>query len=199
MMRLFMGLILGAGGFFATPALSAPAAVIGNPGTWVTTDDYPFESLILHQEGVSAISFIIDTQGRAKNCKLESSSGHAGLDKAACEAFLARAHYRPATDKKGRPIESTGSQRIRWQLPVEGETSDWVRMGIGTLVTRFMVEEDGSVTSCATEFNSKPMPEQPCPENVSRFRFNPPRNSDGTPIRQAMRMMMKIELDPDAK
>jgi hypothetical protein len=46
-------------------------------------------------------------------------------------------------------------------------------MGIGTFVTRFVVEEDGSVTSCTTAFNGRPLPERPYREDASRIRFNP--------------------------
>jgi hypothetical protein len=41
-------------------------------------------------------------------------------------------------------------------------------MGIGTIVTRFVVEEDGSVTRYTTAFNDKLLPEQPCREDASR-------------------------------
>jgi hypothetical protein len=41
-------------------------------------------------------------------------------------------------------------------------------MGIGTIVTRFVVEEDGSVTWYTTAFNDKLLPEQPCREDASR-------------------------------
>lgn len=99
------------------PKMSAPASPRGNPGTWVTTDDYPSRALREEREGVTAIAFDIGTDGKVSNCRVTASSGSPDLDDATCKNFVRRARYKPAMNDAGQPMASSGSQRVRWQMP----------------------------------------------------------------------------------
>jgi protein TonB len=99
------------------PKLASPATPRGNPGTWVTTDDYPSRALREEREGVTGIAFDIGADGRVSNCRVTSSSGSPDLDDATCKNFVRRARYKPAQDDAGNPLQTTGSQRVRWQMP----------------------------------------------------------------------------------
>jgi protein TonB len=101
------------------PKMSAPAQPRGNPGNWVTTEDYPSRALREEREGVTGIAFDIGQDGKVSNCRVTSSSGSPDLDDATCKNFTRRARYKPAQDDAGQPMASTGNQRVRWQMPTD--------------------------------------------------------------------------------
>jgi protein TonB len=99
------------------PMQAQPASPRGNPGTWVTTDDYPSGALREEREGVSSIAWDVTTDGRVANCRVTGSSGHSDLDEAACKFVTRRGKYKPALDQNGQPIQSSDKRRVRWQIP----------------------------------------------------------------------------------
>ncbi len=103
----------------APPVVSKAAGAKGDPAQWITNDDYPPSALNSGDEGVTAIAWDINTQGRVENCRVTSSSGSAALDRAACSAITRRGRYSPALDQSGNPIRSSSSRRVRWQLPAD--------------------------------------------------------------------------------
>lgn len=101
------------------PVVNKTAGAKGNPAQWITNDDYPPSSLRNEEEGTSAITWTINTQGRVENCRVTQSSGSAALDQAACSALTRRGRYSPALDQAGNPISSTQSRRVVWKIPKE--------------------------------------------------------------------------------
>ncbi|MEH3047762.1 energy transducer TonB [Sphingomonas adhaesiva] len=101
----------------APPVVSKAAGAKGNPADWITQDDYPPSSIRAEEEGTTAITWTINTQGRVENCRVTSSSGSSALDQAACRALQRRARYSPAVDAAGNPIATTQSRRVVWKLP----------------------------------------------------------------------------------
>ena len=99
------------------PRMAAPASPRGNPGSWVTTEDYPSRALREEREGVTGVAFDIGGDGKVANCRVTSSSGSPELDDATCRNFTRRARYKPAQNDAGQAMGSTGSQRVRWQMP----------------------------------------------------------------------------------
>lgn len=99
------------------PKMASPAQPRGNPGNWVTTEDYPSRALREEREGVTGIAFDIGADGKTSNCRVTSSSGSPDLDDATCRNFVRRARYKPAQNDAGQPMASSGSQRVRWQMP----------------------------------------------------------------------------------
>lgn len=99
------------------PSIATPAKERGNSSLWVTNDDYPSRALREEREGVTAVAWDITTEGRVANCRVTSSSGSPDLDDAACKSITRRGRYAAAKDASGNPIASTGSRRVRWQMP----------------------------------------------------------------------------------
>ena len=99
------------------PSAASPAKARGNPGSWVTSDDYPSRALREEREGVTTISFTIGADGKVTNCNVTASSGSPDLDQATCTNFVRRARYTPAKDAAGNAMSTNSSQRIRWQIP----------------------------------------------------------------------------------
>jgi len=96
------------------PKLAAPR---NDPGRWALTDDYPARDLREGNEGTTSFRVVIGTNGKVNACEIVRSSGHPGLDAAACKAVSARARFAPATDENGATVVGTYANTVRWQIP----------------------------------------------------------------------------------
>lgn len=167
---------------------ATPAVPKGNPGLWVTTDDYPPSAL--REEGQGVVRFVLDVDptGVPVNCSVTQSSGRDDLDDTACRLVTERARFEPAKDSKGKPVAGTYANSVRWQIP-EGHP---VPMP-GELVTSYVIEKDGSVSSCTVEVAKGPFEAargQMCANVTS---FDPILDADGKPVRKRVRTTMKVE------
>lgn len=100
------------------PVISQAAGPKGNPGSWVTTDDYPASAIRDQVQGTSTLSFDIDAGGRIQNCRVSGSSGSSLLDDTACKLVTRRGRYTPAKDQNGQPTAGgTKTLRFTWRLP----------------------------------------------------------------------------------
>lgn len=89
----------------------------GNPGSWVTPNDYPPRALREEKEGVTGFTLTVNPQGRVANCQVTRSSGTPELDEAACRNLTRRARFNPKLDSQGNPTTGTYSNSVRWQIP----------------------------------------------------------------------------------
>lgn len=89
----------------------------GNPGSWVTSGDYPSRALRAAMSGTVAFQAVIGLDGRVTACRITSSSGHSELDEATCRLVTRRARFSPASNEACQPAEGTYSNRVRWILP----------------------------------------------------------------------------------
>ena len=111
----------------APPAPPPPPAVDLSKGAqprtaqnrWVTTGDYPPRSLRSGAEGTTRVSLSVNAEGRVTGCSVISSSGDSQLDSATCSNAQRRARYRPALDRSGKPIASTETFAVTWQIPAD--------------------------------------------------------------------------------
>lgn len=101
------------------PVISKAAAAKGNPGSWVSSDDYPPSALREERQGRVVIGFTINEQGRIENCHITQSSNSTDLDEATCRLVTRRGRYAPALDTAGRPIRQSASLTFRWQIPTD--------------------------------------------------------------------------------
>lgn len=100
------------------PKQAAKAATPrGNPGNWVTPDDYPSRALREERSGTTGFRLAVDTNGRVTDCQITSSSGHGDLDAEACKMLTRRARFRPAEDTEGNPMPGSFASRVVWQIP----------------------------------------------------------------------------------
>ncbi|MEY4238146.1 MAG: hypothetical protein RL339_747, partial [Pseudomonadota bacterium] len=65
-----------------------PARPKGNPGLWVTTNDYPQSAIRSEAEGVVKFRLSVGTNGRVTGCEVTGSSSTATLDQAACAKLM---------------------------------------------------------------------------------------------------------------
>lgn len=96
-----------------------PARPKGNPGLWVTTNDYPQSAIRSEAEGVVKFRLSIGTSGRVIGCEVTGSSGTEALDQAACAKLMLRGKFEPASDSTGAVVAGSYAGAVRWQLPKE--------------------------------------------------------------------------------
>lgn len=93
------------------------AAPRGNPGRWITNNDYRPSWINRGYEGVAGFSLRIDAQGRVSDCTITRSTGHAALDEATCALIERRAEFNPAKDTSGKIVSGTYSSSVNWRIP----------------------------------------------------------------------------------
>lgn len=89
----------------------------GNPGAWVTNDDYPPAALRAEQQGTLNFVLLLDAAGVPLDCVPTSSSGSMLLDNFTCDLLVTRARFNPARNAQGILVPSTWRSRMRWELP----------------------------------------------------------------------------------
>lgn len=100
------------------PVRGPRAVAPRNPRAWAARihENYPIEAREQRWEGVVALTVTVAPDGRASDCKVTQSSGHAILDTAACTGMLRYSRFDPALDRNGSPVASTFSTRITYRL-----------------------------------------------------------------------------------
>jgi periplasmic protein TonB len=135
-----------------TPALSKGeqrAKPIGNPGEWVTTNDYPAQALREERQGTVAFTLQIDARGAVTNCTVTESSGTPALDEETCRLITLRAKFQPAKNKQGRAITGKFSNRVRWQIPTKIAARATYPAPVNvTSTSSFTINADGTVSDC---------------------------------------------------
>jgi len=61
---------------------------------------------------VIALRYLVDDKGKAERCEVESSSGLAALDNAACKASMGSLQFVVVRDNQGQPLRSVQTKRI---------------------------------------------------------------------------------------
>ena len=84
-------------------------------GNVFSEDDYPSASRAAEEEGVTRVTYVVGTDGRASQCEVTQSSGFKRLDDATCAILQRRFRFNPAT-RDGQPVPERKTQPVRWQL-----------------------------------------------------------------------------------
>jgi protein TonB len=101
----------------ASPFDAVGAKPKGNPGRWVTNDDYRPRWVREDMTGTARFTLSIDASGRVTGCTITRSTGHAPLDAATCELVTKRARFDAARDTSGRSVAGSYKGSITWQIP----------------------------------------------------------------------------------
>lgn len=99
------------------PLAPAKAVPLGNPRSWVSTNDYPARDLREGNQGTTGFELTVGTNGRVIACRITRSSGFPGLDNATCEALTRRARFTPAKDGTGAGVPGRYTSNIIWVIP----------------------------------------------------------------------------------
>ena len=89
----------------------------GNPGSWVTVNDYRSSWINREWTGTARFRVEVGENGRVRSCTITGSSGHPELDQATCALVTQRARFDPAKDDTGTVTAGSYSNAVRWELP----------------------------------------------------------------------------------
>lgn len=185
---LFLPLVAGFLG-----AAGAPPAPASDPSTWIIADDYPYEALLLEQEGLVAARLSLAATGLPVDCAIEVSSGFPSLDTATCKALMMRARFAPAQEKAENSAPFTYARRVIWRLPDHGDPMT-PTLDVHVMRLEFFVEPDGAISDCKATLNDgMTLPPEFCDAQIRGRRFVPQNDASGTPVRQKMRMTISVE------
>lgn len=92
-----------------------------NPGSWVTTNDYPSLALLYEWMGVSYFKVTVSKVGKVTECEVKKTSGYITLDDATCGNITRRARFDPALDDHGNPALGTYTNRVTWLIPQDDQ------------------------------------------------------------------------------
>lgn len=135
----------------ANVSKAAIATPTGNPGYWITPEDYPAPDLRKEAEGVTGVRLDVNTDGIVSNCTVTQSSGSETLDAATCTLIQERARFTPARDRTGQPIADNYTTRVKWQIP-EADPEQ-IKEYPKRLQLRFDINEAGETTACTVLAN----------------------------------------------
>lgn len=77
---------------------------------------YPSQARREQWQGTVGVIVTVDPMGRANECKVAQSSGHAILDEAACIGMRRYARLQPALNAAGEPVTGSFSTQIPYSL-----------------------------------------------------------------------------------
>src|SRR3546814_18143273 len=90
----------------------APAT---NPGSWVTSADYPASAMREEREGTTGFKLTIAADGLPTGGEIIAPSGHADLDAETCRLTMQRARFTRGRTARGEAAGGTGSKPHRGQ------------------------------------------------------------------------------------
>lgn len=186
----------------------------GNPGLWVSPNDYPSSALVKKIEGTTGFRVFVDKNGDVKDCTIIQSSGNADLDVATCVKLAIRAKFTPAIDETGVAVAGNWSSRVRWQIPKgTAESAIDIKAAQGTPTGRrqellspgsvqvtFTLKADGSIVDCATVLEGAFLAQQGqnslfC-ENIARTKFEPAIDENGKALDRRVIMKTEVKVEP---
>jgi hypothetical protein len=94
--------------------LRTPPVVQGEPGTWLTSFDYPKGPLFWGQSAVVQFRLLVDAAGKATACHIQQATQGAEFSKLTCDLLMKRARFKPAIGEDGQPTPSYYLNFVRW-------------------------------------------------------------------------------------
>ena len=83
---------------------------------WIKQSYYPKAAVLEGASGLVAVSFWVETNGRATDCRIDRSSGSRVLDLGTCDLIERRYRFRPARDAAGQPVRILLHEEHDWHL-----------------------------------------------------------------------------------
>jgi TonB family protein len=87
-----------------------------NPVSWISSDDeLPWPSRGFRSgQGVLRYTLLVNEEGRAEECDVETSTGSRKFDRRACKLLVERARFEPARGANGEAVEARFSASMRF-------------------------------------------------------------------------------------
>jgi TonB family protein len=180
----------------SVPAVRAHADL----GSYFHANDYPAAAALRAEVGSVAFTLDVDASGRVAACHVAASSGSQALDDTTCRILTERAQFTPARDGAGAAVPDRISDRVTWTLPepptearAQANLASYIQDGDypalamrrgeqGTVRFELDVAPTGRVANCRVieSSGSRLLDAATCQVMLSRARFTPARNADGS-------------------
>jgi TonB family protein len=99
-----------------------------NPHTTVQ-GDYPLLSIVLHEEGRTVLTIVVNEDGTVGDAKVSQSSGSLRLDDAAATLVKQRWLYTPALSG-GKPVACQTMVAVLWRITEDSMLQNFKNMGL---------------------------------------------------------------------
>ena len=163
---------------------------IGNPGAWVTPNDYPPRALREEREGVTSFELTIGPDGKVLECEVTIPSGYEDLDAMTCMALTERAEFDPATDADGHATAGSWTSSVRWQIPEN--SGPWPVPPEGWVEITMIVEKDGTVSECSAGQSDGTDGADASGWCTLGMAFQPVLDEEGNPVRKRIIMRHQV-------
>lgn len=167
----------------------------GNPGNWVTNNDYPIRALREERSGVVSFRLTIGPDGVPAGCDITGSSGSPDLDSTTCALMMRRARFYPGLDADGKPTGATWASRMRWVIPQDEVVEIETHPVPGTSVIAFTIDKSGHAKNCLVVSGADPALflnfVSPC---EGEQHFPPYVDAQGNPVERRVRMTVGVTL-----
>lgn len=160
-------------------------------------DSYYSEALRDKIQADVPVELEIDSDGKVIACKAIGNFDE-GLKQASCERMRKAARFEPARDAKGKAIVSHYSSSVRWgahpnlrRHPLQAARNV---DGALKMVATYMVEADGSISSCKGSVSSNggwENADRLCDDTPSKI--DPYRDANGQPSRRKIKVMIMVD------
>lgn len=180
----------------AAVASATAAEPIGDPGTWITSADYPSSEEQIGSAGVTETVLLIDEKGEVKDCRVRLSSGSTTLDATGCALLKVRGKFRPARDGNGARVATFKEQRIVWH---RSPHTDFRLPGVPSVVSVSVdVDVDGMVQKCTVLKGPQASTpgSDPCIPYPRGRKGRPATDADGKPIAYRIIQTMSMTFEP---
>gem|GEM_PF-2791503 len=149
---MFASLLLAAAAAGSAASAGASPVVAIDPGSWLTTDDYPGAPVITAQGGRVHVRMAVDATGRPTSCTVTNTSGLPVLDNHTCALMMRRGHFTPARDARGRAIAGSFTTTVSW-------TADPTALGPARMELIYPVAANGTLGPCRLMVSGKKVSE----------------------------------------
>ena len=95
-------------------ALSKRAAPSGQPGSWLTSNDYPPGPLANGASAIVRFRLMVGADGVPTKCFVQQATMSPEFIKLTCDLLVKRARFSPALDALGKPVPSYYTNSVRW-------------------------------------------------------------------------------------
>lgn len=96
--------------------LASQPAPRSNPGTWLTSSDYPRDSLARGEQAIIRFRMMIDSTGVPTACAVQSAITKGDFAEITCNQLKRRARFEPARNAEGQPVASFFVGKVVWVM-----------------------------------------------------------------------------------
>jgi len=90
---------------------------IGDPGKWLTSQDYPAAALRSGTNALINFRLMIDTMGKPVSCHVQTITIGEGFKDITCRALMRHARFNPGLNAAGKPVAAWYENSVRWVIP----------------------------------------------------------------------------------